>query len=320
MTTNLPHRHGLYYVIPAQVMDDESISPAQKLLYALLSGLADHEGKCFPSDEYLCKRLNESESVLKRNLRGLEQYGFIKRHTAKDSHDRFKTVRIIEIVTCFKQPKSRPPEPLEGVKNDPLGAPNLAYIESEVPLVSEEENRHGGQKPPARVSPVMPRKIKRAEHIETTDDEHERLLADLGKEGLEECYKTLSDWKIDTPKAKWKKDDNRTIRRWVIEAVREKKLKASKNPGAVPAWKESKEAINRNRELGAAAEKAYGSGSYQYIQASNNGVFFANHNKQYTKTLGYEMPTHVFIEEANRCLQALNAPLYFEENGTLRSR
>jgi phage replication O-like protein O len=69
------------------------------------------------------------------------------------------------------------------------------------------------------------KKIQREEHISTTDEEHQRLAENLGVEMRDKCYKKLSDWKLDTPKAKWKKDDNRSILRWVVDAIKEETLK-----------------------------------------------------------------------------------------------
>jgi len=63
----------------------------------------------------------------------------------------------------------------------------------------------------------------RAPHVFSSDDEHRKLAEEYGEELRDQAYQVLSDWKEDTPKSKWKKSDYRSIRRWVIDSIKEKK-------------------------------------------------------------------------------------------------
>jgi hypothetical protein len=60
-------------------------------------------------------------------------------------------------------------------------------------------------------------KHKYRENINLTIEEHERLVKEFGEAFANACYDYLSDYKIE--KNYKSKDDNRTIRRWVVDAV-----------------------------------------------------------------------------------------------------
>lgn len=59
-----------------------------------------------------------------------------------------------------------------------------------------------------------------AHNVHLLDQEYERLIKDHGKELTDAAIQYLSDYKIE--KAYTTKDDNRTIRRWVLDAVKKK--------------------------------------------------------------------------------------------------
>lgn len=88
--------------------------------------------------------------------------------------------------------------------------------------ISKDISKKGG-KPPANAPPL--RFIKRALHVKTTEEEHQKLIAKFGLEKTQACYQRLSEWKQDTPKGKWKKSDYRSILRWVGEAIGEDEKK-----------------------------------------------------------------------------------------------
>ena len=77
----------------------------------------------------------------------------------------------------------------------------------------------------------IPKKVARSTLIFTTDSEHQKLEDKYGKEVRDWCYQHLSEWKEDTPKSKWKKNDYRTILRWVADAYHEEQLKIKKREG-----------------------------------------------------------------------------------------
>lgn len=75
--------------------------------------------------------------------------------------------------------------------------------------------------------PTPPKKVFHRPNVSTTEEEHTKLIASHGKDFIDECYDELSLWKEDNPtKAKQKKSDYLCIIRWVIDKVREKRIKA----------------------------------------------------------------------------------------------
>lgn len=95
------------------------------------------------------------------------------------------------------------------------------------PLTKErhtKEEEEGG-KPPAP-SDFSSKEIERAEHVSTTDKEHDRLIEEFGERMIKKAYERLSIWKRQMPKSKWKKHDNLSIRNWVMDAVRDDEKKS----------------------------------------------------------------------------------------------
>lgn len=72
--------------------------------------------------------------------------------------------------------------------------------------------------------------ISRGLHVRTTEAEHKKLISGYGEEMTQKAYIYLDEWKEDTPKHKWKKNDYRSILRWVIDVLRDKDLKTKDAP------------------------------------------------------------------------------------------
>ena len=72
------------------------------------------------------------------------------------------------------------------------------------------------------------KKIERALHVMTNEEEHQSLLEKYGEDKAEEAYLFLSEWKEDTMRSKWKKSDYKSIMRWVLTALHERKVKEKK--------------------------------------------------------------------------------------------
>lgn len=121
-------------------MDDEKLFPLAKLLYSLLSGFADENGECYPSDAYLSKRLGLELRQTKSMVAMLEDNGYIERVTSRNPNNPFRTSRIIKVITNFK--KYLPSAvhcPPENAVQRPNGGQCDAPIVSEIRLVSEEK-------------------------------------------------------------------------------------------------------------------------------------------------------------------------------------
>lgn len=270
-------RAGLYYVIPAAIMDSDALIPIEKLLYCLLSGLADADGSCFPSDEYLCKRLHAGASSLKRYLANLESLKLITRQTHRCKDNPFKQYRTIWVHTEFKKClPSVSGGPPGGLKIETSEASKLRPIVSEAILVSEE--REGVPPPLAPIPSTSSKKIERQPHVSTTEEEHIRLSADFGEPVRDSAYKRLSEWKQNTPKSKWKLHDNLTIRSWVIEAIREESLKKGKSGldtnGNKTIFDKLKQKFSNHRDIIFGEnyiEFNFGQSNHPHVRLTDNG-------------------------------------------------
>ncbi len=72
-------------------------------------------------------------------------------------------------------------------------------------------------------------KDKYFENVFLTKDEFKRLVTEYGEQTTDKAIKYLSDYKIE--KNYKTKDDNRTLRRWVFDAVKERENKYGKRSG-----------------------------------------------------------------------------------------
>lgn len=61
--------------------------------------------------------------------------------------------------------------------------------------------------------------IPRDQDVSTTQEEHAKLVYDHGEEKTKKLYRRLAEWKMDTPKSQWKKNDYRSILRWVVNVL-----------------------------------------------------------------------------------------------------
>lgn len=119
---------------------------------------------------------------------------------------------------CLPRPDDQDP-----VQPDPVQTDYKKYhIPSEKNKHREEESTRARAKESARKP--------RAPLVFVSDEEHEKLVKEFGLDKLKMAYLRLSEWKDDTPKSKWKKNDHLAIKRWVIRAVEEDLKKAEKAP------------------------------------------------------------------------------------------
>lgn len=92
------------------------------------------------------------------------------------------------------------------------------------PSVNHQSTTKEQSKQGNKVNKVKDTKIPYAENVKLTEPEHQRLVSEFGKELTDSSIEFLSYYKIE--KDYKTKDDNLTIRRWVIKAVKEDLEKA----------------------------------------------------------------------------------------------
>jgi uncharacterized protein YdaU (DUF1376 family) len=93
--------------------------------------------------------------------------------------------------------------------SDSYSKDNIKEKEEEAPQAALKPSKH---------------KYGEYENVLLSDAERDRLLSELGQDMFDSVVAFYSSWKRE--KGKVSKDDNLTIRRWVIEAVKEKRKAA----------------------------------------------------------------------------------------------
>ncbi len=141
MTEQIESR-GLYYVMPSEIMDSQELNPLEKLTYILLSGLANRNATCFPSDDYLSKRLNTSTATMQRVVKKLDDLGLIDRSHTCHPDNKFKKRRIITVHKGFKKSLRNITSDHSGnITSDGLGDLTSDQVVSEVYIESKDNVR-----------------------------------------------------------------------------------------------------------------------------------------------------------------------------------
>lgn len=80
-------------VIPFAVLSDEDLSPAAKIFFGCLAGLAKREGYCYADNDQLAEMQKVDRRQISRWLLQLERKGFVRRETVnrpyRDDEERF---------------------------------------------------------------------------------------------------------------------------------------------------------------------------------------------------------------------------------------
>jgi hypothetical protein len=254
-TPNETHSTGsLYYVTPDFVMDYDNklVEPLAKLLYGLLTGLSSN-GSCFPSDEYISKRMQCSLRKAKDLVYQLEKAGLIERETKRNPSNPFRSLRIIHIVNFFKKSCARAqPCPPGGEKVCPPVVSYCAPIESKAILESKEDIE-GAEAPPICISSLK-KKVEPKQEVSPfvflTPTQQNSLLKKLegNQDKLDKCYQKLSAWRIsdqDYAGCSYLK-----ILKWVIRAVEKDEMPQS-------AYKKPEVQNEENKRIAEAVIKKY---------------------------------------------------------------
>lgn len=69
---------GYWAVVPAPILNDESLPAQAKFLYPVISSLTEKTGYCWASNEYLSKWFGVTERTVSRWVKALEQGGYIR--------------------------------------------------------------------------------------------------------------------------------------------------------------------------------------------------------------------------------------------------
>ncbi len=176
MTNPENFQTSLYYVIPSQVFDDESLKAESCMLYALISGLSSGEGYCYASNEYLAKRMKLSSRRIQVWMVALEKRGYIRKEIERNS--RGTTRKIFITHARVSQPKNQEERGVDemgmgGGRNRRLGGmPKTSCIVSETYKEyreSEEEKSDVDKSPPTPPPGTPSKKEKKEVSLEATE-------------------------------------------------------------------------------------------------------------------------------------------------------
>lgn len=217
MTIPSPRFTGIF--IPVEVLELDSLSQGEMILLSWIHALYCKEaGGCFASNAYLAEKLKVKENTIVKQICKLRELGLVE-----DVSFNGRT-RILKacIWKAMERGQSHPACDLNHT---------LPVIKITTPTLSpyyiKSKNKEdiGASAPPPFFSASHSPSIERALHVSTTKEHHEKHVAEFGAECIEAAYQILSEWKQDTPKSKWKKNDSRALERWAIQAAQERKFK-----------------------------------------------------------------------------------------------
>ena len=224
-------RHAFDIVIPGEIRINQNLSWQEKHLYGLIRNLSRREGYCWATNNYLAKEMGISVPTVKRWIDHLVKEDALRREMIN-----FKMYnrRRLWITGAFEKLKkslissSMNPPSVHPRSDDRLASePQLKRDITEESL-QEKYKGDAPLSPPPSKEKEEEKFLERQEHVKTTESEHKHLIEKFGPEKTGSLYKMLSDWKKDTSKNKWKKNDYRSILRWVDAAYEQKRAELAK--------------------------------------------------------------------------------------------
>lgn len=198
-TENETNRIGYFAVIPATVLFNNELKPNEKLLYALITTLANKEGYYYASNKYLGSKLNVDPQTISRWIGNLRKYNYlvvdIIRNENKEVIQRKIYPNDIPYLLNNRYPYilNNQESIDEKVKDN-----NINYNNINTHTVSKE---------------------KFLENVYLYDFEYKELISEYGEKKANKCIEELSLYKES--KGIEYKSDFATIKRWVVARVEE---------------------------------------------------------------------------------------------------
>jgi len=140
--------HGYYTVIPMRILLDESINPKARLLFGIISNLANQKGYCFASNSYLANVTGWHHKTISGFVNELHKAGYIDSQLGDYGQDR--RIYITEGV-----------ERNDGTPHREMTAHNNIIIkvkDNYIPAGANKERNDGT--PPSKTSAQQNEKIK----------------------------------------------------------------------------------------------------------------------------------------------------------------
>lgn len=189
-------KKSYYAIIPASVRYDKRLTANAKLLYGEITALCNEKGYCWASNDYFASLYEVSKQSISHWIKQLCDYGYIKsdliyRDGTKEIKARYLTLLLGGTVEKYATPT---------VENFKDNTTSLNTTDNTTDNKKEVKHKYGTY-----------------QNVLLTDDEKHRLVKDFHSLA-DMAIQYLSEYKVE--KAYKTQNDNLTIRRWVIEAVR----------------------------------------------------------------------------------------------------
>lgn len=203
MMENEENNIGYYAVIPATILYNDKLKANSKLLYAVITSLANKEGFCYASNQYLAQKLGVDQRTITRLLSELRNNKFIIMEIIKNDNGEIIKRRIYPQDTPYGQ--------------------NCRYPSSQNCLYPMDKNVEENNIITNNINTLTQRKKKFAEKVFLYDYEYEDLVKVYGKEKTHNCIYELDLYKKEKGVEYY--SDYDAIKRWVVKRVDEQAKK-----------------------------------------------------------------------------------------------
>lgn len=211
-----------FLVIPAHLAEDDNLNHRQILLFAHLTGLSNKDGYSYASNEYLMKKVKVSEAQIQKDLKFLEDCGYIRRQIIKNG---MYTSRKIYITYAFS--KNSYEYAQERIPTPPAGG--VRHLCTEAHKEEEEKKEELEEKDllrrckkkeavassDAKASSPTNQKKRFIDHVFLTDGEYQKLVNEFGEAKAKVYIKRLDAY-IGS-KGKKYKSHYKTILSWSLK-------------------------------------------------------------------------------------------------------
>jgi hypothetical protein len=223
----VPHKKN-FTVIDNQILYNKNLSAKATCYLCILLSFPDHWKINL---KHLASLKKDGIKAVKSAINELKDNGYVFYYQSKTENGQFlESIYIVSETPKTKEEieefKKSLPRAYFGIAAKGLTQKDrLVNTNSSNTHSNKEQKKEGDEPPPLPLN--LEKLINRKKEVKTSEEEHLKLAEKLGAEVRDACYKILSDWKEDTPKCKWKKSDYRSILRWVVNAHKEQKQRAS---------------------------------------------------------------------------------------------
>lgn len=219
------------------------LDPYERDVYSYFKKIAGDRGSCFQSIDTICKNIGIKPTKLREVKKKLSSYFPLIRCSLinvikRKNHDDVCLPDLIQIVDIWPQNfklipsiKSTPPPspnggpPLRQTEDPPSLNGGKEDLFKKIPYNKEVYAIQDGDRDSVQLL-KRKRKSNKFSHVETSDEEHEKLLKKFGEKLVKEGYEDLLEWKTSkaqiSPKDLMKHTDYRRLRKWVIPELLKK--------------------------------------------------------------------------------------------------